>query len=138
VPESPYARLLHHAGVAPSDLRALVQREGVEGALTQLAASGVHLSLDEFKGRTAIRRGSLEVAVTARVRQSARRRPYPGSDWRLAEHRHSGPGGGYDIYSRPIEPHPEAVLGVELAVINVEGAGGIEAPNGSARWPATV
>ena len=36
-----------------------------------------------------------------------------------------GPGGGYDIYSRLIEPHLEAALGAEIAVINVEGAGGI-------------
>ena len=67
VPEGPYARLLHHAGVRPDDLRTLVQREGVEGALAQLADGGVYLSLDEFKGRTPIRRGSLEVAVTTRA-----------------------------------------------------------------------
>ena len=30
-PESAYARLLHLAGIAPADLRAIVHREGVEG-----------------------------------------------------------------------------------------------------------
>ena len=36
-----------------------------------------------------------------------------------------GAGGGYDTYSRLIEPHLEAALGVEISVINVEGAGGV-------------
>ena len=36
-----------------------------------------------------------------------------------------GPGGGYDVYSRLIEPHLEAALGAEIAVTNVEGAGGV-------------
>ena len=66
-PESPYARLLHHVGLAAADLRALVEREGLEGALAQLADGGVYLSLDEFKGRTTIKRGSLDVAVSARA-----------------------------------------------------------------------
>ncbi len=36
-----------------------------------------------------------------------------------------GPGGGYDVYSRLIERHLEAALGAEIAVTNVEGAGGV-------------
>jgi tripartite-type tricarboxylate transporter receptor subunit TctC len=36
-----------------------------------------------------------------------------------------GPGGGYDVYSRLIEPQLEAALGAEIAVTNVEGAGGV-------------
>ena len=51
---------------------------------------------------------------------------------------HSAPGGGYDIYSRLIEPHLEAALGAEIAVINVEGAGGVVGTNGSARRLATA
>jgi hypothetical protein len=62
-PTSPYLALLRHAGVTPEDIEALVDREGVEGALAQLAAVGVYVSLDEFKGRRPIRRGSFELAV---------------------------------------------------------------------------
>ena len=36
-----------------------------------------------------------------------------------------GAGGGYDIYSRLIEPHLEAALGAQISVVNVEGAGGV-------------
>jgi hypothetical protein len=35
------------------------------------------------------------------------------------------PGGGYDAYSRLIEPHFERQLNVEAAVINMAGAGGV-------------
>ena len=66
-PDSPYGRLFAHAGIELHDLRKLVARDGVEGALGQAAEAGVRLSLDEFKGRAAIRRGSLEVAVSTRA-----------------------------------------------------------------------
>ena len=61
---SPYRALLDHAGIAYGDAEALVRREGVEGALTALAEGGVYLTIDEFKGRRPVRRGSLEVTVT--------------------------------------------------------------------------
>ncbi|MEQ1758423.1 MAG: hypothetical protein ABL986_08910 [Vicinamibacterales bacterium] len=61
----PYRRLLRHAGIAYEDVVELVGREGVEGALGQLHTSGVHLTLDEFKGRRPIRRGSLEIPTDA-------------------------------------------------------------------------
>jgi hypothetical protein len=57
-PASPYRWLLRTAGCEPGDLRALVAREGVEGALAELAAEGVHLTSDEFKCRRPIVRGS--------------------------------------------------------------------------------
>lgn len=62
---SPYLRLLRHAGIRYEDVVELVRTEGVEGALQRLHDAGVHLTLDEFKGRRAIRRGSLEIAVGA-------------------------------------------------------------------------
>jgi len=37
------------------------------------------------------------------------------------------PGGGYDVYSRLVEPALEAELGAEIAVENVPGAGGVVA-----------
>src|SRR4051812_6757579 len=57
-PASPYARLLRHAGCELGDVRALTRAEGVEGALRQLARSGVYLTYDEYKGRSSTVRGS--------------------------------------------------------------------------------
>ncbi|MGH7899382.1 MAG: hypothetical protein ACREQQ_15615 [Candidatus Binatia bacterium] len=64
-PASPYKALLAHAGVEREDLRRLVHERGVEGALAALHERGVYLTIDELKGRTPIRRGSLELDVTA-------------------------------------------------------------------------
>jgi hypothetical protein len=66
VPGSPYRALLAHAGVTAGDLEELVRIEGVEGTLERLHDAGAYVSLDEFKGRTPIRRGSLELTTTSR------------------------------------------------------------------------
>ena len=58
-PHSPYRRLLAHAGIERGDLRAMVAADGLEGTLERLYDAGVHVRLDEFKGREPIRRGSL-------------------------------------------------------------------------------
>ena len=55
---SPYLRLLRAAGCDYGDLKALVVQEGVEGALSRLADTGVYVTFDEFKGRKAAVRGS--------------------------------------------------------------------------------
>ena len=60
-PLTPYRALLRHVGCELDDLRELTRREGVEGALGALAGEGVFLRCEEFKGRSPIRRGSLEV-----------------------------------------------------------------------------
>ncbi|MDH3688534.1 MAG: hypothetical protein OEU36_03490, partial [Gammaproteobacteria bacterium] len=61
-PKSLYRELLHGVGCEYGDLERLVRNESVEGALLNLLHKGVYLSVDEFKGRCAIRRGSLELA----------------------------------------------------------------------------
>jgi hypothetical protein len=66
VEHSPYRRLFEHAGAELGDVLDLMRREGVEGALARLADAGVYVRLDEFKGRTPIRRGSLEFGVASR------------------------------------------------------------------------
>ena len=66
VPGSPYRRLMEHAGVAPADLRRSVADKGVEGTLSELHASGVYVTLDEFKGRRPIVRGGLTVETRSR------------------------------------------------------------------------
>jgi len=62
-PSSPYLRLLRAAGCELDDLRQLVQRDGLEGALERLAAAGVYLTFDEFKGQREVVRGSQRFAV---------------------------------------------------------------------------
>ena len=62
-PRAPYRALLEHVGCEPGDVRELVRREGVEGALTVLAERGVFLGCEELKGRGPVRRGSLELHV---------------------------------------------------------------------------
>jgi hypothetical protein len=56
---NPYARLLEHAGCEYNDVEGLVAGSGLEGALAVLAESGVYLTVDEFKGRRPVTRGSL-------------------------------------------------------------------------------
>ena len=62
-PSSPYLRLMRAAGCEPGDVRALVERDGVEAALQTLLRAGVYVTFDEFKGRTPIVRGSETFAV---------------------------------------------------------------------------
>jgi hypothetical protein len=63
--KSPYHRLLGLAGCERGDLERLVRADGVEGALQTLFRAGVYLTVDEFKGRRAARRGSATVEVDA-------------------------------------------------------------------------
>ena len=62
-PSSPYRRLLGLAGCEYGDLERLVAQEGLEGALAELAHRGVYLTVDEFKGRRVVRRGSTTFVV---------------------------------------------------------------------------
>lgn len=54
----PIRRLLDLAGCLSGDLQRLVERDGLESALETLLRRGVYLTIDEFKGRKPIRRGS--------------------------------------------------------------------------------
>lgn len=62
-PTSPYRRLLAHAGCEYGDLERLVTRDGVEGALRLLYASGVYLTVEELKGRRAVVRAGTTFTV---------------------------------------------------------------------------
>ena len=62
-PSSPYLKLLENAGCALGDLEGLVGREGVEGALAALLASGVYLKVGEFKGRVPVKRPGLTMEI---------------------------------------------------------------------------
>lgn len=60
---SPYRPLLRRAGCEYGDLERLVRQDGVENALRTLLRQGVYLTVEEFKRRRAVVRGSLTFAV---------------------------------------------------------------------------
>ena len=64
---SPYAPLLRHAGVTFDTCERLIRDHGIEGTLDRFYDAGVHVTLDEFKGRRPIRRGSVTVATGGRA-----------------------------------------------------------------------
>lgn len=57
-PGSPYRSLFSCAGAELGDVRALVDSDGLEGALTVLAARGLYVRIDELKGQREVVRGS--------------------------------------------------------------------------------
>jgi hypothetical protein len=62
-PQSPYRRLLALAGCERGDLVRLVRQEGVEATLDALFRQGVFLTVEEFKGRRPIVRGSTTIEI---------------------------------------------------------------------------
>jgi hypothetical protein len=71
-PGSVYHGLMRNAGCEYGDLVRAVQVDGVEGALTRLFHSGVYLTIDEFKGRQPIRRGTFEFPAGPELLRSPR------------------------------------------------------------------
>lgn len=63
-PESLLGRLFAHSGIRLDDMRELVATAGLEGALQTLFRNGVFVTVDEFKGRKPLRRGSLSIEVS--------------------------------------------------------------------------
>ncbi len=61
---SPYLSLFQMAGCEYGDLEHLVRSEGLEGALRTLFRKGVYLTVDEYKGRRPVVRGSHSLSVT--------------------------------------------------------------------------
>ena len=58
--QSPYYRLLRHAGIELSDIKRLVAEKGLEATLEHLLDAGVYVTQEELKGRTPVRRTGLE------------------------------------------------------------------------------
>jgi len=65
-PGSPYLRLLEAAGCELGDVKELVKRRGLEGALQALRDAEVYVTFEEFKGRRPILRSGTEIEVTPR------------------------------------------------------------------------
>jgi len=63
LPDSPYAKLIEHAGITHADVANEVRSDGVDATLQTLFNAGVYLTCDEFKGRRAVSRGSLVFTV---------------------------------------------------------------------------
>jgi hypothetical protein len=63
-PDSPYQTLLKIAGVTFADLEQSVRRHGVDGTLHRLAAAGVYLTSDEFKGKKEVVRDGTSFRVS--------------------------------------------------------------------------
>jgi hypothetical protein len=66
-PASPYRPLLEAAGYDLPRVTALVHARGLEGALAQLAADGVHVAIEEYKRRRPVRRGRLTLELPERA-----------------------------------------------------------------------
>jgi hypothetical protein len=60
-PDSPYRALMESAGIDSEMVAAKIDRVGLEATLAWLFEAGVHVSLDEFKGRVPIVRPGLEL-----------------------------------------------------------------------------
>ena len=56
---SPYLKMLEPRKITFNDLRAWVRKDGLEAALRTLEAEGVYFTVDEFKGRVAVRRNGV-------------------------------------------------------------------------------
>lgn len=63
---SPYRRMLRAMSCEFADIRAMVNRDGVEGALGKLADEGFYLTFDEFKGRAPVVRGGWQFRFSDR------------------------------------------------------------------------
>jgi len=64
--ESPYLKLLNHAGVDYEVLAGWVREDGIEAALARLYDLGVYITHEEFKGHRPVQRPGLEFPVGAR------------------------------------------------------------------------
>src|SRR5206468_4522312 len=69
---SVYQRLMAHAGCEPGDIERDVAKEGLEGALARLLRAGVYLTVEEFKGRAPVKRGTLRMDVVPEQLRSPR------------------------------------------------------------------
>lgn len=63
--QSPYLALFQWAGITYGDVARMVLADGIEAAMERLFDAGVHVGLEEFKGRRPIERPGLSLPVTA-------------------------------------------------------------------------
>ncbi len=93
-PGSPYLPLFRNAGCCYGDVAELVRRDGLEGALAELALAGVYLTHDEAKGRVAVRRGS----AAFRLSDSSLDNPFVEPHLQMATSGSTGPAGSVALH----------------------------------------
>jgi hypothetical protein len=64
-PHSPYLKLFEWARLSADDVDEMIRTSGVEGTLGRLHDAGIWVTLEEFKGRTPLRRPGLELPLSA-------------------------------------------------------------------------
>ncbi len=124
----PYRKLLDAAGCSLGDIRDLVAKDGVEGALLELRRSGVYVSFEEFKGIQPIVRGSLTIHTTPADFDNPFARRYYAS----ATGGSTGSGRRVRLDLR----HLEAQLPLRILVRHVQGITGVPAASWSDLPPA--
>lgn len=65
--KNPYQSLFDHAGYTREKLASKVRCQGLEATLSELAAEGVYLDIEEFKGKKPVIRPGLHMTVDASV-----------------------------------------------------------------------
>ena len=84
---SPYLPLLRWAGVEYGDIERLVTQDGIEAAMASLYDAGVHISVEEAKGRRPIERRGFHLAPTAEAFDN----PLSAKDFEVAGGGSTGP-----------------------------------------------
>jgi hypothetical protein len=77
---SPYLQLMKYAGIESGDVKELLSREGLEGTLAKLLEAGIYLSVEEFKGRSEVVRGSQVIKTNPLNLRN------PGSEFHIPVH----------------------------------------------------
>jgi hypothetical protein len=109
-PDHPYRWMLELAGCEFGDVERLVAHDGLEGALERLFQQGVYLTVDEFKGRRPVLRGSARLDVQPSHLMQPNRAT-------VGTNQSSGSRGARTVarYSLPHVRNLAAAYGVELA-----------------------
>src|SRR5690606_35857220 len=127
-PHGPYRRLFAHAGCTYEDLAESVAAYGLETTLHRLHVAGVHVSLDEMRGRCDIVRGSLRL----HARPEEFDAPPVGRSWTASTSGSSGNPGRvpYTWAFIADEAANEMLLMQEWGVLDAAGAFWMPAPPG--------
>jgi hypothetical protein len=130
-PGSPYSCLLAMAGCEQGDLKKLMSEEGLEGTLKVLARNGVFLTVDEFKGRRPVKRGSSSFTIRSQDLQS------PISGPHLPAHT-GGSGGAPSLVSYGIESMRDRAVNILLSMSAQKGESWVKAVWGVSAGSAPV
>lgn len=66
-PRSPYQKLLEATKIRFNDLKAWVEKDGLEASLRTLKSEGIYFTVEEFKGRVPVRRNGMQFQLNERM-----------------------------------------------------------------------